>query len=737
MPGLLVNDAMDKPTNMSAGLLGEVPEDFINLARQQILDDCSDAFVPIRADSGEGLFEAASLVARALGIDLKPSTVLPHGSDVLNVLEGILRHAELRHRAIELPLDWYRGDSGPFLAFLADSGRPVALIPRKPGIYRLVDPLEGTSTDVREPIARKLATNAIMFYRPFPEGPLNARQVLAYALRGRARDLWLILVVGVLASLLGLAVPLATEFVINQVIPGAQRAQLIQIGLGLVMVAMATTLFHLTAAFAMLRIETKGNHDVQTAVWSRVLQLNTNFFRRYSAGDLANRVDGINSIRQALSSLVVSYLLGAVFSILNLSLIFYYSWKLAVVAVILVGIAGVSEILASWLELQFVRPSLDLAGKISGRVFQILNGIVKWKTAAAEERALGQWAGFFLEKKRLDKTAGNIRAAASAFRSFFPIFATLVNFAVFYFFLEGGLNAGEFMAYNAAFGQMLSAVLGAASATISIVNCLPLYERLRPIITAPIERDSTGTDPGRLSGRIDVVDLCFRYAPDQPAILDGLSFSVEPGEFVAVVGTTGCGKSTLVRLLLGFETPDSGKILYDTRDFRNLDLKLLRRQLGVVLQHDRVQTGDILHNITGAEAHTIDEAWSAAARAGIEADIARLPMGMHTFVPEGGTGFSGGQLQRLVIARALVKNPSILIFDEATSALDNVSQKIVSENIRSLKVTRIVIAQRLSTIREADKIIVIDKGKVVESGRYDELLGRDGIFRRLAGRQML
>jgi len=216
-----------------------------------------------------------------------------------------------------------------------------------------------------------------------------------------------------------------------------------------------------------------------------------------------------------------------------------------------------------------------------------------------------------------------------------------------------------------------------------------------------------------------------------------VSFTAEPGEFVAIVGATGCGKSTLVRLLLGFESPESGAILYDGRDFRNLDLHRVRRQFGVVLQHDRVRTGDILHNITGAGAYSVEEAWLAASRAGIKEEIERLPMGMHTVVPEGGGSFSGGQLQRLVIARALIKNPSILIFDEATSALDNTSQKIVSDNLRALEVTRIVIAQRLSSIRQADKIIVLDKGKVAESGSFDELLAKDGVFRRLAGRQMV
>ena len=713
----------------------EPPEEFAALA-DRLLQSHRHQAVPIPAKSGEGLFEACQSVARSMRVELQPVATDP-ADPRSEALDKILHTAGLRCRLCVLDTHFYTGDSGPFLAFLKDSGRPVALVPQKAGKYVLLDPVARKSLPVDAATFSLIQTEAFTFYRPFPKGPLNAGTVLAHAFQGSSGDVSVVLILGLLASLLGLLSPLAMEFVINNLIPGGERSQLLQIGMGLVLVGVAITLFRATAAIATLRIEGRGEHSVLTAIWSRVLELHTGFFKNYSAGDLANRVDGISAIRRALSSAVVGSLLGMVFSLTNLALIFYYSWKLAIAAIILVLLCGLVDIATALLLLRLRRRSQELSGSILGRVYQLLNGIVKWKTAAAEDRALAQWSSIFLEKKRIDKLSGMIEAGASSFRAFFPVFATLVNFAFYFFFLHGDLNAGAFIAYNAAFGQLLVGVLGATSATITLVKCIPHYERLRPILNAPVERDLAGADPGRLAGRVDVRNLRFRYAPDQPLVLDGVDFSIEPGQFVAVVGATGCGKSTLVRLLLGFESPVSGDILYDGRDLRNLDLRLVRRQLGVVLQNDRVLGGDIFHNISGAGYFSMNEVWQAAERAGIKDEIARLPMGMHTVIPDGGSGFSGGQLQRLLIARALIKNPTLLLFDEATSALDNASQKIVSDNLRALKVTRIVIAQRLSSIKSADKIIVLDKGKVAESGTYDELIAKNGIFQRLAARQMV
>jgi ABC-type bacteriocin/lantibiotic exporter with double-glycine peptidase domain len=264
-----------------------------------------------------------------------------------------------------------------------------------------------------------------------------------------------------------------------------------------------------------------------------------------------------------------------------------------------------------------------------------------------------------------------------------------------------------------------------------------MMERIKPILQEEPEAAGGAADPGDLSGQITLSDVSFRYGEDSPLALDNVSFNVDPGEFVAIVGPTGCGKSTLLRLLLGFETPTAGAVLFDGQEMTQLEVGAVRRQCGVVLQNGQLLAGDIKSNIIGSSGYTIEDAWTAARMAGIDKQIEAMPMGMHTVLSEGATTLSGGQRQRIMIARALVSRPRIILFDEATSALDNPTQKVVAESMRQLNATRIIIAHRLSSVAEADRVIVLDQGRIVQRGRYEELLAdQDGLFASLASQQL-
>jgi len=298
-------------------------------------------------------------------------------------------------------------------------------------------------------------------------------------------------------------------------------------------------------------------------------------------------------------------------------------------------------------------------------------------------------------------------------------------------------NVGGFLAFFTAFGQSMGAVGAWASSVSEGLIAIPQLTRLKPLMSGVSEVSEDRKPPGELSGAVEFSRLTFRYVPHGPPVLDNISLRIAPGEYVAIVGPSGSGKSSLFRLLLGFERPESGAVFFDGKAIDTLDISAVRRQLGVVLQNGTLATGSIYENICGGIQLPLEQAWEAARLAGLEDDIKAMPMGMHTVVSEGLSTLSGGQRQRVMIARAVARRPRILLFDEATSALDNQSQAIVSRTLGNLNVTRVVIAHRLSTVRQVDRIIVVVDGKIVQSGSFAELSSTPGTFASFAQRQLL
>lgn len=656
-------------------------------------------------------------------------------------VDEIARASRVRYREVALVGDWWRTDNGPLLGFRKNAEpdgepTPVALLPRNPRSYRMVDPATGTSSRVDAKLAEDFEPTAYMFYRPLPETDVTARTLLSYALRMNVREVMMILGMALLGGLIAMLTPIMTAVVFGTIVPAGEKSQLSQVALGLFIAGLASAAFGLAKDFAILRLEGRADNSLEAAIWDRLLALPVGFFRGFSAGDLANRANGINMIRQLLTSAALNAILTGAFSIFSLAMIFYYSWKLALLSVLLAAIAVIVELLTGWGQLHSRRETANRAGHLEAIVLQQLTAVGKLRVAGGEARAFARWMTEFLEKTRYDIRARLIANGSQTFSAVYAIVSMVLVFGVYYFFLDKSLETGDFLGFNAAFGQFMHAQLGAAGAVVSLVSTIPLFERAKPILAALPETRAGRGDPGVLSGEIEFREVTFRYAPGLRPILDDVSFKIRPGEYVAFVGSTGAGKTTLVKLLLGFESPESGEVLYDGKDVRGLDPIALRRQLGIVLQDGRMLAGDILHNIIGSTRLSEDDAWAAAEAAAIADEIRALPMGMHTYVSEGGRNISGGQRQRLLIARALVHHPAILLLDEATSALDNASQAKVIASLDALRVTRVVIAHRLSTIRSADRIFVLDGGRLVQQGSYDELMATEGPFRELALRQL-
>lgn len=692
---------------------------------------------------GEPVVQAFRLVGEVMGIKVKTPPEARQERTLEDHLASIAAASRCRTRKVVLYGQWWTRDNGPLLGRTDKTATPVALLPRGIGAYELVDPAAGTRVVVDEKVAADLHPFAYVLYRGFPVGSLGVRELLSFGARGLGSDLRTLLAMGVVTGLLGAATPFLTGQMIDSAIPQSERGLLLQLGLAMLLVAVATSLFKVVQSVAVVRVESRMDYILQAALWDRLLDLPSAFFRRYGSGDLADRANGINQIRGLVSRAGVGGILGSISSVFYLFLMLFYNIKLAMVAIAISLVLVAVTTLGNYIQLQDQRQEQLMRGRISSLVLQLIAGVSKVRVSAAENHAFRVWAQRFSEQRRISLRIGYVQNTVATFSASFSVLSTLGIFAALWYFQTTAapgeamaFSAGTFIAFNSAFGSFVTAMQSLAESSLSLLRAVPVFERLKPILEEQPESDESKSHPGRLRGEIALSNVFFRYTEDGPQILKGVSLKIEPGDFVAFVGSSGCGKSTLMRLLLGFEKPGSGAIYYDGQDISTLDVRMLRGQLGVVLQESRVLPTDIYRNVVGTSSRTMDEAWEAAEMAGLAEDVRAMPMGMHTVVSEGGGTFSGGQRQRLLIARALVNKPRIIFLDEATSALDNRTQAIVSQSMDRLDATRIVIAHRLSTVVNANKIVYLDAGEVKEIGSYEELMAKDGLFAELARRQM-
>jgi NHLM bacteriocin system ABC transporter ATP-binding protein len=687
------------------------------------------------------LMSTLRTIGRASSIEFRPAPKWESTVRTSDPVDAICRASRVRHRQVGLRGAWWQSDGGPLLAFTKDDHRPVSLLPRRGGGYERVDAAAGTRSRVTPASVSQIEPVAYTFSVPAPQRSLTTLDLLELAFGDLRAEAWLVFGLALGGALLGLAVPIATQFMFGSIIPNAGVGDVVVLMLSLIAVNVGQTLFELLKAFALLRLEGKSQSTLQAAVIDRLLALPVWFFRKYTVGELASRAGGINALRDLFSGVAINSILGGTFAFVYLALLVVYAWKLALVAVALAVVVATVTAVCGVRLIRLRRDEQEAAGKIWGLVFQLLTGIAKLRVSGSEGRGFAQWSGRFADQKRLAVRAGALQNVVQVFNAMLPLSAT----AILFFFVGGihdgtgtpALSTAEFIAFSSAFGTFLRAGVSLSTTAVQLLAAVPIMERARPILDVAPEAPADRPDPGELTGRIEIAHVSFRYAADGPLVLDDVSISAHQGEFIAIVGPSGSGKSTLLRLLLGFETPGTGSVAYDGQDLSTVDLTAVRAQLGVVLQNGRIMAGDLFHNIVGSAPLTVEDAWSAATQAGLEDDIKAMPMGIHTVMSEGGTTLSGGQRQRLLIARAIVHRPRIMLFDEATSALDNRAQDLVTESLARIRSTRIVVAHRLSTIRNADRIYVLDGGRLVQHGTFDELVAEEGMFERLVRPQFV
>lgn len=681
------------------------------------------------------------ITADAIGELLKYYHVTPQEvpesiTDMNEVLEYLLRPSGFMRRTVELGPGWYRDAVGAMLGTRKDDGSVVALIPSGLNGYRFFDRKLGKTVRLNRKNQGLIDTEAIAFYKPFPLTKMTVGSLIKYIIRQISVSDVVLLVAAILTvTLIGMLTPWLTKYLFSNVIVSGSYRALIGTAIFMVCASVGVVLFKSVQALLATRIGTKLNLSVEAATMMRILSLPPDFFKNYSAGELSNRAGHVNGLCSSIMNMFLTTGITSLFSFAYVFQIFSYAPSLVAPAIIVTLLTVAVTVAQFMMQMKITRRHMEHESKETGLSYQLISGIQKIKLSGAEKRAFAKWGKLYAGGAKLLYDPPFFLKISPVITVAVSLIGTLVIYALA---VKTQVSVAEYYAFNSAYGMVSSAFAAVSGIAAGLAMIRPSLEMARPIMQAEPEISKNQQVVTRLGGGIELNNVTFRYTDDMPAVLDDLTLKIRPGQYVAIVGKTGCGKSTLMRIMLGFETPQKGAVYYDGRDIKKLDLKSLRRRIGAVMQNGKLFAGDIFSNITiSAPWLTLSDAWEAAEIAGIADDIRAMPMGMNTLLSEGQGGISGGQRQRLLIARAVAPKPKILMFDEATSALDNLTQKQVSESLDRMKCTRIVIAHRLSTIRRCDRIVVLDHGKIVEDGNYDELIAKNGFFAELVARQRI
>ena len=684
------------------------------------------------------LADALTIIGRYQGIEFS----VPKKTGTMETtvsLSDIVDASSIRARKVRLDPDskWWRSDSTAMLAFRSSDEQPVVLVPGLFGRYKQIDPVSGQSQPVSRERAEELKDEAWMFYCGLPPGPLEPSDLSQVALNGSGSELIQLVIGGFISGLLKLVPAFALGFVANHISGNGSTDALYVVAFTLAGFALLGAIFHFWQNTVMMRFEGRSASRLEAAFWDRLMRLPSAVLNRHPSGDLAMSGMTFQNLRDGLQGVGAYSLLSVVFLLPVFAVIFFYDAVLGTTALVFSLIALATTL---YLGMCQIAPNARMIGavrRVAGLLFEIIGGITQLRVENAEGSAFARWAYDYREQKQAEYRLGQFEGHARALGAALPYIATGVLLFVVAARGEQVLPVGDFLVVFSVFILFQHAIARFGQTFGAVATMLPAMDQMRPLLSAEIETSGEGEPVDSLRGEILFDRVSFRYDEDGPLILNDVTIRARPGEFIAIAGESGAGKSTLFKLALGLDRPTGGAVYFDGRDLRHLNLKQLRRRIGAVPQSVRLVPQDLWDNIVAHhDEPSTEQVWESARSANMEKEIKAMPMGLMTMVGSSGSVLSGGEGQRIAIARSLLGNPRVMLFDEATNWLDNESQSEVMKNLARLTTTRLVIAHRLSTLEQADRIYVMESGKVVQVGSFDELMEVEGVFKELVRRQI-